>query len=364
VPNAAKKTLQIALGLVASLGLVAFALSGVDLARVGDDLRGAEWRWVAAAFAASTYANWTRAGRWGVLFWHRKRIATASLFSSTMIGNAANTAIPIRVGEPLRAWSLARKEGLPFVMTFATVIVERLLDVAVLVLLLALTARWAPLPEGAGERLETALRILTGGVIVAVGALVVLFFRRDLLGRLADRGLAWLPSRLEDPARHALHAGLASLDALVDPRRLALLLAWSVWQWAWYAATFACTILALHLDAAYAVPVLPAAVAVTVVVAVFLMLPAAPGFVGTFQAGCILALGLYGVPKESALSFSLVAHAVQLVVVMGIGGFCAAREGIGWRQLGAHGEPSAREVEAALASSGEGDPTAPDGTRP
>ncbi len=310
--DAAKKTLQIALGLVASLGLVAFALSGVDLGRVANDLRGADWRWVAAGFAASTYANWTRSGRWGVLFRHRKRIATASLFSSTMIGNAANHVIPIRVGEPLRAGSLGRKEGLPFVMTFATVIVERLLDVAMLVLLLALTARWAPLPEGAGDRLETALRILAGGLVAAVAVLVVLFFRRDLLGRLAERALAWLPRRLEDAARHTLHAGLASLDALV---------------------------------------------------AVFLMLPAAPGFVGTFQAGCILALGLYGVPKDPALSFSLVTHAVQLVVVMGIGGFCAAREGIGWRQLGAHAEPSAREVEAALGRFGEGDPTAPDGTR-
>jgi hypothetical protein len=49
-------------------------------------------------------------------------------------------------------------------------------------------------------------------------------------------------------------------------------------------------------------------------------LPAAPGYVGTFQYATVLALSFFSVPKEEALGFSIVAHLGQLLPVV-IAGF-------------------------------------------
>src|SRR4029079_18245610 len=56
-----------------------------------------------------------------------------------------------------------------------------------------------------------------------------------------------------------------------------------------------------------------------VVVNLGIMLPAAPGYVGTFQLFAVSSLGVWGVPKEPALRVEVVAHLVQYVLVTAIG---------------------------------------------
>jgi uncharacterized membrane protein YbhN (UPF0104 family) len=88
-----------------------------------------------------------------------------------------------------------------------------------------------------------------------------------------------------------------------------------------------------------------ASVLSVVMVAIFIMIPAAPGFVGTFQAGCIVALGVFAVAKEEALSFSLLVHAIQFFSVNIIGAFCFLREGIRLREVPLDEEPTPGQAE-------------------
>ena len=80
------------------------------------------------------------------------------------------------------------------------------------------------------------------------------------------------------------------------------------------------------------------------------MIPAAPGFVGNFQIGCVVALGVFGVPKEEALSFSLLVHGIQFISVNIIGAYCFVREGISLREVQAAEEPTPEQVEQELES--------------
>jgi hypothetical protein len=59
-----------------------------------------------------------------------------------------------------------------------------------------------------------------------------------------------------------------------------------------------------------------AALVVTVITAFAVALPAAPGYVGTFQYATVLALSFFPISKEEALSFSIIAHVAQLVPVI------------------------------------------------
>ena len=76
------------------------------------------------------------------------------------------------------------------------------------------------------------------------------------------------------------------------------------------------------------------------IVAAFVFMPQAPGFVGTWQAGCVLALDLFGVPQDMAVGFSLLTWVVQMLVNVGLGGFFVAREDVSLRQLVRGAEPT------------------------
>jgi hypothetical protein len=64
---------------------------------------------------------------------------------------------------------------------------------------------------------------------------------------------------------------------------------------------------------------LVAAFALVIIVDLGLMIPAAPGFAGSFQFLCVIALAIFGVGREEALSFSILSHALQLLFVVALG---------------------------------------------
>jgi uncharacterized membrane protein YbhN (UPF0104 family) len=69
-----------------------------------------------------------------------------------------------------------------------------------------------------------------------------------------------------------------------------------------------------------------AAAFVAVMVGLGMLLPAPPGNIGVFEGFTILALLPFGVEKETALSFSLILHSLELVITTSIGFVCFIRE--------------------------------------
>ena len=122
-------------------------------------------------------------------------------FRTTVIGFAASSVLPARAGEVIRPYLLARREGLSATSTFATIIVERILDlVAVLVLLATYLLAFDPGMAARDSALFAAIRL--GGLVMAPVAVLSLALMFVLAGhpewlqvwlRRADR---WLPARL------------------------------------------------------------------------------------------------------------------------------------------------------------------------
>ena len=82
---------------------------------------------------------WIRAVRWGSLIGTPRPIPSASLFGATMIGFMANNILPLRLGEFIRPWALARRERLSKTTLFATVVVERAIDMVTLLVIFGLS---------------------------------------------------------------------------------------------------------------------------------------------------------------------------------------------------------------------------------
>jgi uncharacterized protein (TIRG00374 family) len=340
--------LKIALGFAVSAVFLYFAFRGVELGELWGHVRHASYTWLLAVTAVTIYSNWARAQRWGIFFRHLKRIPPYSLFSSTLIGLAANNVLPLRVGEAVRAYSISKKEEIAFATSFTTVILERIFDMVTVLLFLALALFLVPIPESADAQIGGALRFLSAVTAAIIGFAVFLFFRQEMMVRWVDRCLSLLPSRISEPLHHLFHAFLAGLEALTDKRQLLYLFAYSLWVWTWFIIAFWCGAKSLGLDVTHDVPLIRASLLAVVLVAIFIMIPAAPGFVGTFQAGCIVALSVFGVPKEEALGFSLLVHGIQFICISIIGAYCFVSEGISFREVRRAEEPTAEEIERDL----------------
>src|SRR5256885_13578011 len=111
-----------------TIGLLAFFFRKADPAKVWAETRNADpWLLLEAVIVtALTYG--VRAWRWQSLLAPIGRTRYTVAFETTVIGFAANALIPGRVGEVLRPYLLARREKLNATSAFATIILERALD--------------------------------------------------------------------------------------------------------------------------------------------------------------------------------------------------------------------------------------------
>ena len=130
-----KKHMHILIGLALIALSLFYALRGVKIAELSDALFSARYIYLVPAIALVILSYVLRAIRWRYLIRSIKEVKTARLFSPLMVGFMANM-LPARAGEFVRAYLLSRKEQLSFSSSFATIFIERLFDLIIVLLML------------------------------------------------------------------------------------------------------------------------------------------------------------------------------------------------------------------------------------
>jgi uncharacterized protein (TIRG00374 family) len=293
---------------------------------VGALLAGARPLWVLLLVLACATVLWVRMLRWRILLRPLGDVPRYPALSATVIGFGAGGVLPFRLGELVRPALIARKTGMKMSAALSTVVLERLFDMLVVLLCFLVVSFTQPVPEG----------MRRGAFVVAIGLVIGLVLLRTMQRdpargeRLIGRLTRPLPARLGDALHDLARSFLAGLGALADTRTVLVVLLYSVYVWGAIALTFLFGLLALEIQ----VPPLTGALTIMVTVAAFVFLPQAPGFVGTWQAACVLALhDFYGVPKDLAVGYSLLTWIVSMGVNVGLAGLVLAREDLSLAQL-------------------------------
>src|SRR5207253_7869172 len=112
-----------------------------------------------------------------------------------------------------------------------------------------------------------------------------------------------------DFAETRAQAFASGLRSLREPHALAAIGLLSALIWSVEALSYYLLMLGFHT--AIGAMTLPAAFFLTVVINLGIMIPSAPGYVGTFEGAGVTALTPFGVAPEAALALTIVAHAVQ-----------------------------------------------------
>jgi len=290
----------------------------IDFAKLVAALFHMDFRYLAPAIALTFASYFFRALRWQVLLMPMKKTHLHHLFPATIIGYMANNLLPARLGEFVRAYVLGEKESLDKSAVFATLVLDRLFDGFTVILILVATFFTVRLPAG----METVQHgLVVGGYVtltfyIAVIAFIILLKKQTLRTlNLAAKFLKPFPEKVSEKLIPAFASFIEGLRLSSRPWDLLLLLSSSmvIWTLAVYALDMVLRAFGVFLPAT-------AAMFIMVFLVFAVMVPASPGYVGTYHAACVYGLMAFNVQLEKALSVALMVHAVNFfpVIVLGI----------------------------------------------
>jgi uncharacterized protein (TIRG00374 family) len=334
------------------VSLIALFLRGVDLSRVWGEMRTADPTLGVFALTLTLVLYIVRTRRWQYLLAPLGPTRFAVAFRTTVIGFAVSAVLPARAGEVLRPLLLARKENLPATAAFATVVVERILDLVTVVLLLAIYLLF--FDAGTLARAPALADAVRLGALMAtvgsVGVLVVMMVcaaEPSRLHRLVLGAARVLPARLAHTLARFAQTFAEGLVVVRHPTRLLVIMALSFVLWIIIATQIWVISHAFHLAIPYTGAYLLAAILV-----VGVALPTPGGVGGFHEAFRIGATSFFGTDNDATVGAAIVLHAVSFVPVMIMGVWCAFAEGIDLsklRQLSA--SPEETEPARSVATS-------------
>lgn len=311
------KNARTLLGIGLTVLFLWLALRSVDRSAVAEALGSARY-WLLAPAAACTIAGFClRAVRWGRILAPTRDVPFRRLFPVLMVGFAANNLLPARVGELARAYLTGSREGVSRSLALATIVVERVCDGLTLIAFMTLTLLLFPLPID-NPRLELVVYGATVVFGLATLVLVAMLVIPDAVLAPVRAVSRRLPHAVGDRIDQLAASFLEGLHALRSPRAVGGIAWLSVAIWALECASYAFILRAFPLGLA-AGEWLAAATILLVFVNLGIMVPSAPGYIGTYQFFATLALGAFHVGSSYAFGLSVVAHAMQFAIITGIG---------------------------------------------
>lgn len=312
---------KIFLSLLLAVALLVFFLLRANLAEVYGRIIHLRLAFFLLSVAASIASIFLRAWRWQIILKPVERVAFGPAFEATAIGFAASTILPLRAGEVVRPAILSRRTSMPFSASLASVVFERLVDLATVLAYFVFYVTWPGVKPHLSGVAARHFRVLS--VSAAAAAAGILFFglggfwaaanrpaARKLLGRL----ISLLPSRFRERAGKLSLSFLNGFAVMGDARAfaatgLASLVVWFVIYGQIY-----------FLFRAFELPLPFSATFVVLLVTLVGMAIPTPGAVGGFHKACQIALTFfYGVEVNTATGLAIVYHVVSFFPVTLIG---------------------------------------------
>jgi len=312
------KKLWIGIGI--SLFFLFLLFRKIDFHKLQSAFGEMDCRYLLPAVFFSFVSYFFRAVRWKYLLLPLKKTRMKNLFPATIIGYMANNLLPARLGEFVRAYVLGVKEGLGTSAVFATLVVDRLFDGFTVLLILLITFFTVKLPPGM-ENVQDGL-VVGGYVTLAIYIAVVLFLitlkKRTLLTiNLIARLLKPFPGKVAEKIIPLLGSFIEGVRLSSRPAELFALLFTSILIWIFAIWPVDLLLLSFGIN----LPI-TASMFIMVFLVFAVMVPASPGYVGTYHAACVYGLMAFNIQKEKALSIALIIHGVSFFPVILLGFYC------------------------------------------
>jgi uncharacterized protein (TIRG00374 family) len=289
--------LRAAVGVAVSGASVYLVTRAISVDEAIGILARARWEPIALTAFLLTIDVAIRALRWRALLGPIAVLPRGTVLGHLLVGYLANSALPARLGELVRAFSLADREGMSRSAVVGTVVVERLIDLGVLAIAVF-----------AGIAFVTSASVfLLGavtGLVVGFGGLTVLLF----MGR-AGADSRWLDHVPAGRVRSTVHGLINGLSVIRSATVLTQSIILSAVAWAVTGLAFAVAGTAVGVTLTF-----PEALLFAAAVNLATAIPAGPGYIGTFELAAISVSAAVGIVPLAGLAMGVIVHGSTLIL--------------------------------------------------
>ncbi len=323
-----RKMFSVVIGIVISVVLMWLLFRKTDFAGLVAALSNANYYWIIPNVLLIIFTMYQRANRWRFMIRPVKEVPFSKLLAATCIGFMANNVLPLRLGEFVRAYSLAYQDReVSKSASLATIFVERMVfDLVALLAIFGAVVSVATIHIP--EEMKTGIYLAIGIALIGLMFVLYLALRPDQAGDLLTRYLFFLPNRFKEMIKSITVRFSAGLEFMTRLRTASWVGVQTLAIWVVMGISNYFVFLAfgfdLPLDASYFL---------LVVVSIAILMPSSPGFVGVYHAATVFTLTQYGVEGADARAFALVLHAAQYIPITLMGFYYLKKEHLSLKQL-------------------------------
>ena len=314
------KKLVVYLGLLVSLLSCIWVFQNLDWKALWRALSEVHPFWLLVTVIVLYAGIYVRALRWSLLFPEDKPVSSNHLFKPIMVGFAFNNILPSgRAGEFMRAIYVGKKQKTGVPIAFGTIVTERVFDGVTLIALFIVSMAFIP-PIDPGMSVEFGGFVIRGSMLapliqkVVVGSSIMicglglLMFRKLRIKLLKFLRKIPIPESMHQSIEDGLEGIVRGFQAIKQPRRFLWITFYSVLTWVINA--IAAQTLGWGFDGI--TMTLMQAIALVVIESLAVMIPAAPGYWGIYEAGMIFGFAVLNLhpSREVALAYALVMHLI------------------------------------------------------
>lgn len=290
-------------------GLFLFlTLRQVDFSNCWTYMKDINYLWILLALIIYTFGFIVRSIRWKHLLSPLVIAPVSRLFSLLILGFFMNNLLPLRLGEFIRSYISGRKLNTTSSGVLATVVVERLFDGLSYICLFFITIIFLPFPEWSKKS-------IIAGSFLFIGCLIFLFFLVKHQ-ELAKKIFTKLPfqsnffKRLESIFLNFLNGlQIFSHGTILIKVFLLSITVWVIEGFVYYIFGIAFN-LNLNIFQCFFI---------MVTIGIGVILPPAPGYVGTVEFLGVTALSFLGKDKNQAFAYIASLHLLQLFTIFILG---------------------------------------------
>ena len=316
------------LGLAISAIFLYLAFREINYTELWQTLKEVRILWLIPGLLIYFLGVLVRTWRWQFLLKPLRKVSIKTLFPIINIGYMGNNVFPLRMGEVLRSVVLKRKKDVSISGSLATIVVERIFDAMVIVGFVLLNlGQLVNLPNQVtfaqlGNLATWAVVIFLFGLSLFI---LIAMFPKPAMNLTHAIIAKLLPERWEESAINIADRFLEGLMSLRSPTDALMILLTSILIWLLETGLYWSVNQSLGLDLTFGQLML-----LNGVVNLVLLIPAAPGGLGTFDAAGRAMLEAYSVTSETALGYTLVLRIALWVPITLLGTIYFIREGLKW----------------------------------
>lgn len=247
------------------------------------------------------------------------QLSLGKIYKYICIGFLANNVLPLRMGEGVRIVGIARTGEMGIAAVAGGLVLERLIDMTMIVMLGVIASQLAPLPD----LIQSAALIVGLGVMVAylVASLMMRFKWGDKGERAKGRvwAMVW----------RFMSRFISGFQTLGSSRGTFIAVGFGLSIWLFSVLTMVFRLMSFGLSGD---PVV--ALVLLTCLGLGVALPSAPAYTGVYHAAAVLALhDIFNVEKEIAVGFAFFSWVVDVSIGSTAGAVSLFLEELGWSDL-------------------------------